>query len=85
MKKGNITLYPIRFDAAKDIASQSWQGQSISTNVASIKNIDEHLSHAAKAMKDLNVYSFSSSSWKPNWNPKTITVLILLKSNILEL
>jgi hypothetical protein len=69
LKKGNMILYPIRFDAAKDIASLSWEGQSISTNVASIKNINEHLSRAAKAMKDLNVYSFSSGSWKSNWKP----------------
>lgn len=70
LKKGSdIVLYPIRFDAAKDISS-SWQGQSISTNVGAIKNINEHLENAAKAMKDLNVYSFSSSEWDPNWKPE---------------
>lgn len=69
LKKGDMVFYPIRFDAAKDISS-TWEGQSISTNVASIKNINEHLEHAAKAMKDLNVYSFSSSNWDPNWSPK---------------
>lgn len=69
LKKGDMILYPVKFDAAKDISS-SWQGQSISTNVASIKNIDQHLEHAIKAMKDLNVYSFSSSNWKPNWKPE---------------
>lgn len=69
LKKGDLVLYPVKFDAAKDISS-SWEGQSVSTNVASIKNINEHLDHASKAMKDLNVYSFSSSSWKPNWKPE---------------
>ncbi|WP_394773115.1 hypothetical protein [Flavobacterium sp.] len=69
LKKGDLVLYPVKFDAAKDISS-SWEGQSISTNVASIKNINQHLEHAAKAMKDLNVYSFSSSSWKPSWKPE---------------
>lgn len=69
LKKGDMKLYPVRFDAAKDISS-TWQGQSISTNVGSIKNIDQHLDHAIKAMKDLNVYSFSSSNWKPNWKPE---------------
>lgn len=69
LKKGKMIFYPVRFSAAKDIGS-SWEGQSISTNVASIKNINDHLDHAAKAMRDLNVYSFSSSSWKPNWKPE---------------
>ncbi|HSI78694.1 MAG TPA: hypothetical protein VK957_22560 [Lunatimonas sp.] len=69
LKKGDMILYPVQFDAAKDISS-SWQGQSISTNVASIKNINEHLDNAVKGMKDLNVYSFSSSNWKPNWKPE---------------
>ena len=32
LKKGDIVLYPVNFDAAKDISS--WQGQSISTNIA---------------------------------------------------
>ncbi|MFZ0599456.1 MAG: hypothetical protein WAM46_20885 [Flavobacterium sp.] len=69
LKKGDLILYPVKFNAAKDISS-SWEGQSISTNVASIKNINEHLEHASKAMKDLNVYSFSSSNWKTNWKPE---------------
>lgn len=69
LKKGDLVFYPVKFDAAKDISS-SWEGQSISTNVASIKNINEHLDQAAKAMKDLNVYSFSSSNWKTNWKPE---------------
>lgn len=69
LKKGDIILYPIGFNAAKDISS-SWQGQSISTNVASIKNINEHLENAVKAMKELNTYSFSSSNWDPNWKPE---------------
>lgn len=69
LKKGDLILYPVKFNSAKDISS-SWEGQSISTNVASIKNINEHLEHASKAMKDLNVYSFSSSNWKTNWKPE---------------
>ncbi|OXA90024.1 hypothetical protein [Flavobacterium hercynium] len=69
LKKGDVILYPIRFDAAKDIPS-SWVGQSISTNVGAIKNINQHLDNAIKAMKDLNVYSFSSSNWKPDWKPE---------------
>ncbi|WP_281233265.1 hypothetical protein [Flavobacterium gelatinilyticum] len=70
LKKGDMILYPVQFSAAKDIAS-TWQGQSISTNIASIKNINEHLDNAIKKMRDLNVYSFSSSSWKPNWKPES--------------
>lgn len=69
LKKGDIVLYPVKFSAAKDISS-TWEGQSISTNIASIKNINEHLDNAVKKMKDLNVYSFSSSSWQPDWTPE---------------
>lgn len=70
LKKGDITFYPIPFEAAKNIPDSSWKGQSISTNVASIKNIDNHIANAIEAMKDLNVYSFSSSNWNPDWNPE---------------
>lgn len=70
LKKGDVVFYPIPFEAAKNITDSSWKGQSISTNVASIKNIDNHIANAIKAMKDLNVYSFSSSNWDPNWKPK---------------
>ncbi|MGH1517888.1 hypothetical protein [Chryseobacterium sp. JK1] len=69
LKKGDMVLYPVKFDAAKDISS-TWQGQSINTNIAAIKNINEHLDNAIQKMKNLNVYSFSSSSWKPNWKPE---------------
>lgn len=78
LKAGEMVLYPVRFNAAKDISS-SWQGQSISTNVAAIKNINEHLETAIKGMKGLNVYSFSSSSWNPSWNPEDYYSLASVK------
>ncbi|MDR6761974.1 hypothetical protein J2Y38_002185 [Flavobacterium sp. 2755] len=85
LKSGDIVFYPIPFEAAKNLLDSSWKGQSISTNVASIKNIDSHIANTIKAMKDLKVYSFSSSNWYPKWKPSESYSIKSIKSQYIGL
>lgn len=85
LKSGDTEFHPIPFEAAKNMRNSSWKGQSISTNVASIKSIDDHIKNAIQAMEDLNVYSFSSSNWNPNWKPEHFYSISSIKLQYLGL
>jgi len=78
LKNGGIVLHSLKFSSAKDIGS-SWKGQSLSTNVGSIKNINNHIENTIKEIQKLNTYSFSSSNWDPNWKPQNFFGINKLK------
>lgn len=68
LKNGSFKLYPIPFRAAQGI---SWKGQSLSTNIGSIKHLNQRLSEVNKELEKMNAYSFSSNNWNSKWTPET--------------
>jgi hypothetical protein len=69
LKNGDYLLYPIPFRGA---ASIQWKGQSLSTNIGSIKNLNQRLTEVNEELEKLNVYSFSSNNWKSDWEPDSV-------------
>ena len=59
-----IILYPIPYSAAEGISS--WKGQSVSTNLSSMKGLQQQLADIKKNLEGLNDYTFTSDSWKGN-------------------
>ena len=82
LENGDTKLYPIPFSAADNI---QWKGQNLSTNLSSIKHINDHLTALSKELAKLNVCTFSSNDWDENWNYKRFYNLRSLKTQYIGL
>jgi hypothetical protein len=72
-----IKAYPIPFKAAQGI---SWKGVSISRNIASFEDLNSKLSHFKDLLNDHPLWTFSSSSWDPEWTGSTPYSMNLIKT-----
>nr|WP_199081063.1 hypothetical protein [Pedobacter sp. ASV19] len=65
-----IKLYPIPFSAAQNVSA--WKGMSFSTNIGSVKSLNERLKSLSEDLGKLNAWSFSSANWNKSWKGKDV-------------
>ena len=63
LTSGFATLYPIPFSAAAGLGD-SWKGQSLSTNLGSMKSLQDKLKKIQDNLAKSTVYTFSGGNWK---------------------
>ncbi|WP_316833509.1 hypothetical protein [Pedobacter nutrimenti] len=63
-----IKLYPIPFSAAQNVSA--WKGMSFSTNIGSVKSLNDRLKSLSDDLGKLNAWSFSSANWNKSWKGK---------------
>ncbi|PTT02066.1 hypothetical protein DBR11_05855 [Pedobacter sp. HMWF019] len=63
-----IKLYPIPFSAAQNVSA--WKGMSFSTNIGSVKSLNDRLKSLSDDLGKLNAWSFSSANWDKSWSGK---------------
>lgn len=66
-KTEGIKLYPIPFRAAA--SGIEWKGESLSTNLASMKGLNQQLRDVNQELSTRNSWTFSSDAWSPDWSP----------------
>lgn len=65
-----IKLYPIPFSAAQNVSA--WKGMSFSTNIGSVKSLNDRLKSLSDDLGKLNAWSFSSANWNKSWKGKDV-------------
>jgi hypothetical protein len=65
---GTVKMYPVPFSAAAGV--KKWMGQSVSTNVASMSDLNDQLSNVIADLSKLQEWTLSSSSWDKDWDSK---------------
>ncbi|MBJ7221257.1 MULTISPECIES: hypothetical protein [unclassified Brenneria] len=65
LENDDVILTPIPFSAANNV---HWLGQGVSTNLSTIRSVNESLEEIRKELSQLNVCTFSSDDWDKNWN-----------------
>ncbi|MCC8378716.1 hypothetical protein [Xenorhabdus sp. PB30.3] len=79
---GDSVLIPIPYSAATNIR---WNGQGMGKSLASSTSVHQQIEELQKELGELNICSFSSENWSPDWKYTDAYQLRKLKTAYLGL